>query len=173
MQTRVTEMFGIEFPIFAFSHCRDVVAAVTNAGGFGVLGAVAHSPERLDIDLAWIDEQTRGKPYGVDLLLPTKYVSTGEAGGPDRETVRQLLPPEQQEFVDDILRRYDVPALPDQVEQSAGRLTIATRWCRRPAGRGVRPSDSFGRQRPRRASSRPHRAGPRRRSGGGRAGGEA
>ena len=39
------------FPIFGFSHCRDVVAAVTNAGGCGVLGAVAHSPEQLDIDL--------------------------------------------------------------------------------------------------------------------------
>lgn len=125
MQTRVTDMFGIEFPIFAFSHCRDVVAAVTNAGGFGVLGAVAHSPERLDIDLTWIDEQTRGRPYGVDLLLPSSYVSAGDRATPDRETLRQLLPPEQQEFVDDILRRYDVPALPDPVEPSAGRLTIA------------------------------------------------
>jgi NAD(P)H-dependent flavin oxidoreductase YrpB (nitropropane dioxygenase family) len=125
MHTRVTEMFGIEFPIFAFSHCRDVVAAVTNAGGLGVLGAVAHSPERLDIDLAWIDEQTKGRSYGVDLLLPSSYASTGEAGVPDREAVRQLLPPEQQEFVDNILRRYEVPPLPDQAEQSGGRLTIA------------------------------------------------
>jgi NAD(P)H-dependent flavin oxidoreductase YrpB (nitropropane dioxygenase family) len=123
MQTRVTSMFGMEFPVFAFSHCRDVVAAVTNAGGFGVLGAVAHSPERLDIDLTWIDEQTRGRPYGVDLLLPSKYAPTG--GTPDREAVRQLLPPEQQEFIDDIMARYQVPPLPDQIEQSAGRLTIA------------------------------------------------
>jgi len=44
-------MLGIEFPILAFSHCRDVVAAVTNAGGFGVLGAVAHGPEELEVDL--------------------------------------------------------------------------------------------------------------------------
>src|SRR5437899_631032 len=105
-------MLGVEFPILAFSHCRDVVAAVTNAGGFGVLGAVAHSPEHLEIDLSWIAEQTHGRPYGVDLLLPQKYAGA-EEGGLDRETVRQLLPAEQQEFVDDILRRYQVPDLPD------------------------------------------------------------
>ena len=60
MKTKVTDMLGIEFPILAFSHCRDVVAAVTKAGGFGVLGAVAHTPEQLDVDLTWIEEQTRG-----------------------------------------------------------------------------------------------------------------
>jgi hypothetical protein len=69
MHTPVCDRLAIEFPIFAFSHCRDVVAAVTNAGGFGVLGATGHSPRTLDIDLTWIDEQTKGKPYGVDLLL--------------------------------------------------------------------------------------------------------
>ncbi len=58
MHTAVTTLMGIDFPIFAFTHCRDVVAAVTNAGGFGVLGAVAHTPEQLYIDLAWIREQT-------------------------------------------------------------------------------------------------------------------
>jgi NAD(P)H-dependent flavin oxidoreductase YrpB (nitropropane dioxygenase family) len=103
-------MLGVEFPILAFSHCRDVVAAVTNAGGFGVLGAVAHSPEQLEIDLTWIDEQTKGRPYGVDLLLPQKYAGSDE-GGLDRDAVRQLLPAEQQQFVDDILRRYEVPPL--------------------------------------------------------------
>src|SRR5256885_7133482 len=110
MQTRVSEMLGVEFPILAFSHCRDVVAAVTNAGGFGVLGAVAHSPEQLEIDLKWIEDETKGKPYGVDLLLPPKYVGADE-GGLDREAVRQLLPPEQQAFIDDILERYEVPEL--------------------------------------------------------------
>ena len=73
MHTEVCDRLGIEFPIFAFSHCRDVVAAVTNAGGFGVLGATAHSPRALEIDLTWIDEQVKGKPYVVDLLLPVKY----------------------------------------------------------------------------------------------------
>ena len=73
-------MLGVEFPICAFSHCRDVVAAVSNAGGFGILGAVAHSPQRLETELTWIEEQTGGKPYGVDLLLPPKYVGVEQGG---------------------------------------------------------------------------------------------
>ena len=91
-----------------------MVAAVTNAGGFGVLGAVAHTPEQLEIDLAWIEEQTKGKPYGVDLLLrPQKYAGADEGGRVDRrDTVRQLLPAPQQEFLDEILERYGVPELP-------------------------------------------------------------
>jgi len=115
MRTRVSEMLGVEFPILAFSHCRDVVAAVTNAGGFGVLGAVAHSPEQLEIDLGWIEEQVHGRPYGLDLLLPQKYAGA-DSGGIDREVVRQLLPPEQQAFVDDILSRYDVPPIDADTE---------------------------------------------------------
>jgi NAD(P)H-dependent flavin oxidoreductase YrpB (nitropropane dioxygenase family) len=112
MQTPVTELLGCEFPILAFSHCRDVVAAVSKAGGFGVLGAVAHTPEQLEIDLSWIDAEVGGKPYGVDLLLPQKYVGSDE-GGLDRGSLRQLLPPEHQEFLDEILARYGVPELPD------------------------------------------------------------
>lgn len=120
MHTRVCDMLDIEFPIFAFSHCRDVVAAVSNAGGFGVLGAVAHTPEQLEIDLTWIEEQTNGKPYGVDLLLPQKYAGA-EEGGLDRDAVQSLLPPEQQQFVDDILRRYDVPPIDDEMRRELGR----------------------------------------------------
>jgi NAD(P)H-dependent flavin oxidoreductase YrpB (nitropropane dioxygenase family) len=119
MRTRVSDLLGVDFPILAFSHCRDVVAAVTNAGGFGVLGAVAHSPDHLDIDLTWIEEQTKGRPYGVDLLLPQKYAGA-EEGGIDRDAVRQLLPPDQQQFVDEILRRYDVPPLPDDLKSTVG-----------------------------------------------------
>src|SRR4051812_35776296 len=121
MQNRVCEMLGIEFPILAFSHCRDVVAAVTNAGGFGVLGAVAHTPEQLEIDLGWIEAEVKGKPYGLDLLLPQKYAGADE-GGLDREAVRSLLPPEQQQFVDDILKRYEVPPLTDDVVRRGGGL---------------------------------------------------
>lgn len=120
MHTSVCDLLEIEFPILAFSHCRDVVAAVTNAGGFGVLGAVAHTPEQLEIDLNWVEEQTKGKPYGVDLLLPQKYAGADE-GGLDREALRALLPAEQQQFVDDILRRYEVPPLDDEVRGQLGR----------------------------------------------------
>jgi len=121
MKTAVAEMLGIEYPILAFSHCRDVVAAVTNAGGFGVLGAVAHTPKQLEIDLTWIDEHVDGKPYGVDLLLPQKYAGA-EEGGLDREALRQLLPAEQQAFVDDIMARYEVPELDDEQREAVSRL---------------------------------------------------
>jgi NAD(P)H-dependent flavin oxidoreductase YrpB (nitropropane dioxygenase family) len=120
VRTRVSDMLGVDFPIVAFSHCRDVVAAVTGAGGFGVLGAVAHTPEQLEIDLTWIDDQVKGRPYGVDVLLPAKYAGA-EAGGLDRDALSHLLPGEQQQFVDDILSRYHVPELPAD-ERQQGRL---------------------------------------------------
>jgi len=112
MRTRATDLLGIDLPIFAFSHCRDVVAAVTNAGGCGVLGAVAHSPDQLDIDLRWIEAEVGDKPYGVDLLVPEKFVGSDE-GGLDRGALGALLPAEHKAFVDDILTRYDVPPAPD------------------------------------------------------------
>lgn len=111
MRTRVTEMLGIEYPIFAFSHCRDVVAAVSRAGGLGVLGAVAHTPEQLEIDIAWIEEQIGDRPYGVDLIVPAKYAGD-ENGGYTLDDIKQLIPAEAVDFVDDILRRYEVPDFP-------------------------------------------------------------
>jgi NAD(P)H-dependent flavin oxidoreductase YrpB (nitropropane dioxygenase family) len=124
MRTRVAEMLGVEFPICAFSHCRDVVAAVTNAGGFGVLGAVAHSPQRLETELTWIDEQTGGKPYGVDLLLPPKYVGA-DRGGIDGKQARALLPEEHRNFVDDLLVRYGIPAHGDAERPPVADLNIS------------------------------------------------
>ena len=112
MRTPVTDMFGIDIPILAFTHCRDVVAAVTKAGGLGVLGAVAHSQEQLDIDLAWIEAEVGGRPYGIDLIVPAKYAGDGD-GGFTMDDIRQLIPAEHKAFVDDILRRYDVPPLPE------------------------------------------------------------
>ena len=112
MRTAVTEMFGIDVPILAFSHCRDVVAAVTKAGGMGVLGAAAHSPKQLEIDLDWIEAEVGDRPYGVDVIVPMSYAGS-DAGGLSIEDVRTLIPPRHRAFVDDILRRYDVPELPD------------------------------------------------------------
>ncbi|CAM4075542.1 Nitronate monooxygenase [Mycobacterium basiliense] len=120
-------MLGVEFPICAFSHCRDVVAAVTNAGGFGVLGAVAHSPTRLERELTWIEEQAGGKPYGVDLLLPPRYVGS-EQGGIDPRQVSELLPEEHRTFVDELLVRYGIERPADQqatVARSGGGLNIS------------------------------------------------
>ena len=108
MKTPVTEMLQAEYPIFAFSHCRDVVAAVTGAGGFGVLGAVAHTPEQLEADMSWIDQQVHGLPYGVDLLMPRKFVGA-ESGGADRASLRDMIPAEHRAFLDDLLERYGIP----------------------------------------------------------------
>jgi NAD(P)H-dependent flavin oxidoreductase YrpB (nitropropane dioxygenase family) len=124
MRTRVAELLGVEFPICAFSHCRDVVAAVTNAGGFGILGAVAHSPQRLQNELTWIEEQTGGKPYGVDLLLPPKYVGA-EQGGIDAQQVGALLPEEHRAFLDDLLARYGIVVPPDRPQTPRGGLNIS------------------------------------------------
>src|SRR6185295_13548627 len=126
MRTRVADMLGVEFPILAFSHCRDVVAAVTNAGGFGVLGAVGHTPKSLEIDLTWIDEHVHGRPYGLDLLLPHRH-NQRDDGSPtiDADTLRQLLPAKQQEFVEEILHRYQVPELPDEVEARVGSINVS------------------------------------------------
>src|ERR1700756_5434667 len=124
MRTRAAELLGVEFPICAFSHCRDVVAAVSNAGGFGVLGAVAHSPERLHTELTWIEEHTNGKPYGVDLLLPHKYVGV-ESGGIDTRQARELLPEEHRAFVDDLLSRYGIAVPTDEERLPPGELNIS------------------------------------------------
>lgn len=120
MRNEVTEMLDLEFPIFAFSHCRDVVAAVSKAGGLGVLGAVAHTPDALDVDLRWIEDEIGDKPYGVDLIIPARYAGD-EDGGYTTDDLVKLIPAEHRAFVDDILARYDVPPLPDDGDGSRGR----------------------------------------------------
>src|SRR3954468_20739264 len=99
------DLVGVDFPLFAFSHCRDVVAAVSRAGGFGVLGGASFTPESLEVELAWIDDHVDGKPYGVDILVPEHQYATGGM------TIAQLaehLPPEHREFTTKLLKQYDV-----------------------------------------------------------------
>ncbi len=112
MKTAITDMFGIDVPILAFTHCRDVVAAVTKAGGMGVLGAAAHSPEQLEIDLKWIEDEIGDRPYGVDVIVPAKYAGSDE-GGLTMEGIRNMIPDEHRAFVAQLMEKYDVPALPD------------------------------------------------------------
>jgi NAD(P)H-dependent flavin oxidoreductase YrpB (nitropropane dioxygenase family) len=78
MKSPICDMLGIEFPLLAFSHCRDVVAAVSRAGGFGVLGATSHTPESIEQELKWIDDHVDGKPYGLDVLIPENISTAGE-----------------------------------------------------------------------------------------------
>jgi NAD(P)H-dependent flavin oxidoreductase YrpB (nitropropane dioxygenase family) len=115
MKTELCERLGIEFPIFAFTHCRDVVAAVTNAGGFGVLGAVGFSPEQLEIECRWIDEHVGDKPYGVDLVIPQKYEGMGEIDPSKLEQhLREMIPPHHREFASKLLADHGVPELPPE-----------------------------------------------------------
>ena len=109
MKSVLCKRLGIEFPLFAFSHCRDVVAAVTNAGGFGVLGAVAHTAETLEIDLKWIDEHVDGKPYGIDLLIPNKMEA--KEGGLTAEDLAVRVPPEHRKYIADLLQKHNIDAV--------------------------------------------------------------
>jgi NAD(P)H-dependent flavin oxidoreductase YrpB (nitropropane dioxygenase family) len=113
MRTAVCDRLGIEFPIFAFSHCRDVVAAVTRAGGMGVLGAVAYRPEELEIAMAWLDDHVGDRPYGIDVIIPARYVGD-RSGGLRASEVAALLPEEHRAFLTDLLERYGVPELPEE-----------------------------------------------------------
>lgn len=108
MKSKLCERLGIEFPLFAFSHCRDVVAAVSRAGGMGVLGAVNHTPEELREELAWIDAHCGGKPYGVDLIVPTSMAAGGAEMDPD--ALLAALPAPQREFVDGLLAEKGISA---------------------------------------------------------------
>jgi NAD(P)H-dependent flavin oxidoreductase YrpB (nitropropane dioxygenase family) len=116
VHTEVCDLLRVEFPIFAFSHCRDVVAAVSRAGGFGVLGALGFDPDELEIELRWIDEHTDGRPYGVDIVIPQEGAPLG---GGDRlarvpDPISQV-PREHLAFAQEILDRHAVPELPAQV----------------------------------------------------------
>ncbi len=111
MRTKLAEELGLEFPIFAFTHCRDVAAAVSKAGGLGVLGVAGHSRAHLRMELEWIEKEVGDKPYGVDLLLPTRFVGS-ERGGLEGDELDARIPAEHRRFVDELLERYQVPPLP-------------------------------------------------------------
>jgi NAD(P)H-dependent flavin oxidoreductase YrpB (nitropropane dioxygenase family) len=109
MKTPICEMFDIEFPLIAFTHCRDVVVAVSKAGGMGVFGAVAHPPDRLEEELRWIDEHIEGRPYGIDLIVPNKMAEVS-VGGLNRDKVEAAIPQEYFQFAAGILAQHDIPA---------------------------------------------------------------
>ena len=115
MQTELCKRLGIEFPIFAFTHCRDVVAAVCNAGGFGVLGAVGFSAEQLETELVWLDEHVGECGYGVDIVIPGKYEGMGEMDAEKLEAMlRAQIPQEHRDFAARLLTDHGVPELPGE-----------------------------------------------------------
>src|SRR5665213_3581936 len=107
MKSPICEMLGIEFPLLAFSHCRDVVAAVSRAGGFGVLGATTHSPESIEQELKWIDDHVDGKPYGLDVLIPENISTSGEKDV-TWKSLEARISPEHHDFTRKLLRKYGV-----------------------------------------------------------------
>lgn len=107
MKTPVCDMFDIEFPLIAFTHCRDVVVAVSKAGGMGVFGAVAHPPDRLEEELTWIDQHIEGRPYGIDLIVPNR-IAKESADGLDHDKAAAAIPEEYFRFAADILAQHDI-----------------------------------------------------------------
>lgn len=123
MRTPLCAELGIEFPIFAFTHCRDVVVAVSKAGGFGVLGAVGFTPEQLEIELNWIDENIGDHPYGVDIVIPNKYegMDSNMSGDELAEMLRTMVPQQHLDFAKKILGDHGVP-ISEETDENALQL---------------------------------------------------
>lgn len=119
MKPALCAQFGIDFPLFAFSHCRDVVAAVSSAGGFGVLGGTAYTPEQLDQELSWIDDHVGGRPYGVDLIVPATYEGKGEKLSSTDLAAR--IPQSAKDYVAEILTAHDIQ--PEQPRMGGASLS--------------------------------------------------
>ena len=114
MRTPICDMLGCAVPIFAFSHCRDVVVEVTKAGGFGVLGASSFTAAQLERELRWIDGHVAGRPYGLDIVVPGKYSEEAEQTG---ERLDTLIPDRHKAFMARILEEANIPGLPEGEEQ--------------------------------------------------------
>ena len=119
MQSPICDMLNIEFPLVAFTHCRDVVVEVSKAGGMGVLGAAGLSPAQLEIELNWIDEHIDGKPYGVDLIVPTSFESKGESVSSEAMVAR--VPDEHRNFVRNLVAEHGIDtAILDEGSKASG-----------------------------------------------------
>ena len=104
LHTPLCDKLGIEYPVVAFTHCKDVAVAVINSGGFAVLGEALHTPDEIAADIKWMRERIGGKPFGIDLVLP--------ASMPAEKSVAELLamiPQEQRDFEQHIKQKYNVP----------------------------------------------------------------
>lgn len=117
MQTEICKQLGIDFPIFAFTHCRDVAAEVSKAGGLGCLGAAYLTLDEFKRDLDWMDAHVGDKPYGVDLIFMPAVRQPGAGKQLTIEQVDDLawktIPDTHREFVEKLLKDHQVPAWPD------------------------------------------------------------
>ena len=117
MKSPICDMLGIDFPLVAFTHCRDVVVEVSKAGGMGVLGAAGYNAQTLEIELNWIDEHIDGKPYGVDLIAPTSMATTDETTA---DETLGMVPDEHRDFARGILARHNIDTWDLYKNQVAG-----------------------------------------------------
>ena len=136
LRTQIAERLGCEVPIFAFSHCRDVVVEVTKAGGFGVLGAATFSPAQLETELCWIDQHVSGRPYGVDVIIPTRYDRAVEAmsRAVEADDPATLIPEPHRAFMARLLEAEGVPELPDEERARVHKEIIDGRGAMTPDG---------------------------------------
>lgn len=123
MDNQVCRLTGCEFPLFAFSHCRDVVVAVSKAGGFGVLGATRFTPDQLEEELAWIDAHIDGAPYGVDVLVP-ETIDPRVAEFADNASRAAAISAEHRAFTAGLLNQYGIEVSADSVVHYEGRAGI-------------------------------------------------
>jgi NAD(P)H-dependent flavin oxidoreductase YrpB (nitropropane dioxygenase family) len=124
MKSKLCSQLGIEFPLFAFSHCRDVVVEVSKAGGLGVFGAVdVRSPEALEAELKWIDDHIDGKPYGVDFIVPAKF--SGQGTGESVAQAAARIPDEHKTFARKLLEDHgiDTADLTDERFERGSKIT--------------------------------------------------
>lgn len=113
MRTELSDQFGIDISLFAFSYMPEVVAAVCKAGGMGVLGAVRFTPAELKEALAFIEGEIGGRPYGVDIVMPAKTEAVaGMDVGEMHEMLEKMIPQEHRDFVERVLDQHGVPKLP-------------------------------------------------------------
>jgi NAD(P)H-dependent flavin oxidoreductase YrpB (nitropropane dioxygenase family) len=104
LRTKFCDMLGIEFPVVAFTHCKDVAVAVINSGGFAVLGEAMHTPDDIASDIKWIRDRVDGKPFGIDLVLPASVPPTGSL-----DELMSKIPETHRKFAQEIKEKYDVP----------------------------------------------------------------
>ncbi|WP_328508035.1 NAD(P)H-dependent flavin oxidoreductase [Streptomyces sp. NBC_00391] len=118
MQTELSNKLGVQYAVFGFTPFPAVAAAISRAGGFGVLGAVRYTaPDDLKRDLDWIEAHVDGMPYGLDVVMPAKKVE-----GVTEADVEAMIPDAHRQFVQDTLAKYGVPELAEG-EISGWRIT--------------------------------------------------
>jgi NAD(P)H-dependent flavin oxidoreductase YrpB (nitropropane dioxygenase family) len=118
VRTSLCDLLGIEHPIVGFTPSEHVAAAISRAGGLGVLGCVRfNDADELDTVLHWMDSSTDGRPYGVDVVMPAKVPAEGAA-----VDLGSLIPGAHRDFVTETLRKLGVPPLPDGDQAGDGVL---------------------------------------------------